>query len=187
MGLPFSTFVHPEDLEYVNSTYLKTLQGKKIRKPSDFRIITKSGSVMWFDVKSVRIFWNKKPATLSFFIDITEQKKAEDALRQANQLNMMTSITRHDINNQITMLTGFLRILEKKQPDPTLSEYFQKISTTTKRISTMIRFTKEYEKIDVHAPVWQDTRTLVDTVAKEAPLGKVIVKNDIPSGNRNIR
>lgn len=135
MGLPFSTFVHPEDLEYVNSTYLKTLQGKKIRKPSDFRIITKSGSVMWFDVKSVRIFWNKKPATQSFFIDITEQKKAEDALRQANQLNMMTSITRHDINNQITMLTGFLRILEKKQPDPTLSEYFQKISTTTKRIS----------------------------------------------------
>jgi signal transduction histidine kinase len=134
-------------------------------------------------VKSVRISWNKKPATLSFFIDITEQKKAEEALLQANrQLNLMTSITRHDINNQITMLTGFLRILEKKHPDPALSEYFQKISTTTKRISAMIRFTKEYEKIGVRAPVWQDTHILVDTATKEVPLGNVKVKNDIPSG-----
>jgi PAS domain S-box-containing protein len=183
LGLPFITFVHPEDRDHVNSTYLQTLQGKMIKEPYDFRIITKSGSVRWLDVKSVRISWNKKPATLSFFIDITEQKKAEDALLQANrQLNLMTSLTRHDINNQITILMGFLRILEKEQSDPALSAYFQKISTTAKRISAMIRFTKEYEKIGVRAPVWQDTHTLIDAAVKEVPLGNVIVKNDLPSG-----
>ena len=115
--------------------------------------------------------------------DITERKWAEDTLRQANKkLSLLTSITRHDIDNQITTLMGFLRILEKKQPDPTLGEYFQKISTTAKRISAMIRFTKEYEKIGVHDPVWQDTRTIIRTAAEESPLGKVIVKNDLPSG-----
>jgi signal transduction histidine kinase len=46
----------------------------------------------------------------------------------------------------------------------------------------MIRFTKEYEEIGVHAPTWQDCRTLVDTAAKQAPLGKVVVKNDLPAG-----
>ena len=46
----------------------------------------------------------------------------------------------------------------------------------------MIQFTKEYENIGVNAPVWQGCRTLVDTAAKEAPLGKVIVKNDLPAG-----
>jgi len=118
-----------------------------------------------------------------YFRDITERKRAEEALRQANRkLTLLSDITRHDINNQITMLTGFLSILEKKQPDLTLSEYFQKISTTAQRISAMIRFTKEYEKIGVHAPVWQGTRALVGTAAKEAPLGKVMVKNDLPGG-----
>ncbi len=46
----------------------------------------------------------------------------------------------------------------------------------------MIQFTEEYEKIGVNAPVWQDCRTLVDTAAKEAPLGKVMVKNELPAG-----
>jgi signal transduction histidine kinase len=46
----------------------------------------------------------------------------------------------------------------------------------------MIQFTKEYEQIGVHAPAWQDCRTLVDTAAKDAPLGKVRVENDLPAG-----
>ena len=39
----------------------------------------------------------------------------------------------------------------------------------------MIRFTKEYEAIGFNAPVWQDCRTIIDTAAKQAPLGEVMV------------
>ena len=46
----------------------------------------------------------------------------------------------------------------------------------------MIQFTKEYEEIGVHAPAWQNCRTLVDTAVKQAPLGRVTVKNDLPAG-----
>ncbi|MFA5348547.1 MAG: PAS domain S-box protein [Methanoregula sp.] len=115
--------------------------------------------------------------------DITERKRAEDALRQANRkLTLLSGITRHDIDNQITSLMGFLRILEKKKPDPALSEYFQKISIITKRISAMIWFTKEYENIGIREPVWQDIRSIIRTAAKETPLGKVRIKNDLPAG-----
>jgi PAS domain S-box-containing protein len=116
--------------------------------------------------------------------DITERKRAEEAIRQASKkLHLLSSITRHDINNQLTILRGYLTIMEKKQPDPTLNEYFGKVSAAAQRISAMIQFTKEYESIGVHAPTWQDTRTLVDTAAKEAQLGMVLVKNDLPAGN----
>jgi signal transduction histidine kinase len=131
------------------------------------------------------------------FLDITERKELEKerdyhtqeltrfstSLAVANKkLNLLSSITRHDINNQLTVLMGYLRILEKKQPDTTYAEYFQKINTSSQRISAMIRFTKEYEKIGVNAPSWQECRTLLDTAVKEAPLGKVMVKNDLPAG-----
>ena len=89
--------------------------------------------------------------------DITERKRVEDALKMANKkLSILSSITRHDINNQLAVLTGYLRILEKKQPDPTLSVYSQKVAAAAQRISTMILFTKEYEQLGVEGPVWQD-------------------------------
>jgi len=131
------------------------------------------------------------------FIDITERKELEKemeyhalelrqfstSLAAANKkLTLLSSITRHDINNQLTVLMGFLAILKKKQPDPTLNEYCSKASNAAQRISAMIQFTKEYDAIGVSTPVWQDVRTVLDTAAKEAPLGKIIVKNDLPAG-----
>ncbi len=122
-------------------------------------------------------------ATIAQGQDITERKRAEEALRQTNKkLTLLSSITRHDINNQLTVQIGYLEILENKQLNPSQNEYFRKVSTAAKRISAMIRFTKEYEQIGVNAPVWQDCRTLVDAAAREAPIGKVMVKNDLPAG-----
>jgi len=115
--------------------------------------------------------------------DITDRKRAEEALALANKkLTLLSGITRHDINNQLTVLVGYLRILEKKQPDTIHNEYFQKIATAAQRISSMIQFTREYESIGVNAPTWQECHTLVDTAAKQAPLGMVVVKNDLPAG-----
>jgi signal transduction histidine kinase len=110
-------------------------------------------------------------------------KDRTEALNQANKkFTLLSSITRDDINNLLTVQMGFLEILGETQLTPSQNEYFQKINTAAKRISDMIRFTKEYEAIGIHVPVWQDCRRLVDTAAKQAPLGKVMMKNDLPAG-----
>ncbi|MCX6690794.1 MAG: PAS domain S-box protein [Methanoregula sp.] len=115
--------------------------------------------------------------------DITGRKRAEEALKQLNkQLTLLSSITRHDINNQLMSVNGFLELLHDKIPDPDLSDYFTRITKASSRISAMIQFTKEYEQIGINAPSWQDCRILADTAAKDAPLGQVIVKNDLPVG-----
>ena len=131
------------------------------------------------------------------FLDITERKELEKemefhelelrkfstSLATANKkLTLLSSITRHDINNQLTVLMGYLTILTKKQPDPALNDYFMKVTAAAQRISSMIQFTSEYEKIGINAPIWQDVRTLADTATKQAQLGKVVVKNDLPAG-----
>ena len=98
------------------------------------------------------------------------------------KLNLLSSITRHDISNQLTVLQGYRALLEKKQPDPSFAEYFQKINDSAQRISSMIQFTKTYENIGVNAPAWQDTRTIIETAVKEGSPGQVMVKNELPAG-----
>ena len=115
--------------------------------------------------------------------DITERKQAEKAIHQANKkLNLLSGVTRHDINNQLSVLQGYLAILEMKQPEPSLNEYVQKSAIAAQRISTIIQFTKEYECIGINSPAWQDYRTLVDTASKQASPEQVMVKNDLPAG-----
>ena len=134
-----------------------------------------------FLVLALAIFIHRR--SLELKKEIYEKTKTERALLNANnKLNLMYSITRHDINNQLTVLMGYLAILEKKPHDPTHDEYFKKVSTAAERISAMIQFTKEYETIGVSTPLWLDVRLLVDTVKKEATIGEIIIKNDLPAG-----
>jgi PAS domain S-box-containing protein len=141
------------------------------------------GAHLWFMASPLYDASGNLTGAIESIRDITERKRADDALRLASRkLNLLSSITRHDINNQLTVLMGYTTLLEKKQPDPSFHDYFQKINTSAERISAMIQFTKEYEQIGITTPTWQDCRTLVEKAAKEAPLGNVIVKNDLPAG-----
>ncbi|MEI6840735.1 MAG: PAS domain S-box protein [Methanomicrobiales archaeon] len=113
--------------------------------------------------------------------DVTERKQAEEALLQANRkLNLLSSITRHDINNQLAVQMGYLELLEDGPFDPTQNKYFLEVSTAARRISSMIRFMKEYEAIGITTPVWQRVRALIETAVKDAPPGSIMVNNDLP-------
>jgi DNA-binding response OmpR family regulator len=114
----------------------------------------------------------------------TERRRVEKALDEASKkLKLLSSVTRHDISNQLLTMNGFVGILHKKIPDPALGDYLSRITNASSQIAAMIRFTKEYEKIGVRAPVWQDIRTLVNSAEKGVIPGQVTLKNDIPAGN----
>ena len=143
----------------------------------------KDGSIYPVEVSTHTFRYKGRDVDLSIVRDITGRKVAENALRQTNKkLTLLSGITRHDINNQLTVLMGYLELLDSKQPDAIFNEYFQKVSTAANRISAMVRFTKEYEEIGVKDPAWQNCRTLVDTTAKQVPHGQVKVENNLPVG-----
>jgi PAS domain S-box-containing protein len=143
----------------------------------------KDGSV--FDVEISVTYQNSDGGQLICFCrDITERKKTDTALKEVNKkLNLLTGITRHDINNQLLVLNGFLKLLQKQASDPAFEDFFTRIGKSSSRISSMIQFTKEYEEIGIAAPAWLDARTLVDNAVKGIQLGQVTVINDLPSGS----
>jgi signal transduction histidine kinase len=81
--------------------------------------------------------------------------RAHAALHEANRkLNLLSSITLHDINNQLMVLTGYLVLLEKKQTDALSDQQLRNAEAAAERISAIIRFAKEYEALGAKAPVW---------------------------------
>jgi PAS domain S-box-containing protein len=140
-------------------------------------------TVLWNSANILNHNGTKVLATIAQGQDITDRKHAEEAFKVANKkLNLLSGITRHDINNQLMVLQGYLRLLVKKVPDPALDDYFTHITNAGTRISAMIQFTRTYESIGVNAPVWQEVCTQVDAVAKDVALGHVQLVNDLRSG-----
>jgi PAS domain S-box-containing protein len=122
-------------------------------------------------------------ATIAHGQDITERKLAENALQEVNKkLNLLSSITRHDIKNQLMVLEANLALLKMNQMDLASNNHLLQTEAAAERISAMIRFTREYEDIGVHSPIWQDIRSLVETGIKSISLGRIESIDDVPSG-----
>ncbi|HJX56245.1 MAG TPA: PAS domain S-box protein [Methanoregula sp.] len=106
--------------------------------------------------------------------DITEPKRAEKALQQAlKKLNMLSSITRHDILNQLMVLGGYLVISKDSVTDPEILGFIQKEEEAVTSIRRQIEFTRYYEDIGVNAPQWQEIATTVRSSAAQLPLEKI--------------
>ncbi|MGB8309449.1 MAG: PAS domain S-box protein [Methanoregula sp.] len=150
---------------------------------SEGTLTRKDGSVLPIIKTVVPVEIGDKKVFIESFVDISKRKHAEDSLRLANKkLSLLTNITRHDINNQLTGLNGFVELLHERINDPALENYFTWITQASNRISSTIQFTKEYSGVGESAPAWQDIRSLVDIVSTQVQLKGVTVINDIPGG-----
>ena len=112
--------------------------------------------------------------------DITELSQAEDALRIANKkLNLLSSITRHDIRNQLTALKAFLQLNEDAIDKPAeLAEYFIKEMKIADIIERHISFTRDYEDMGIKAPTWQNVGAVVNYAMAALPMRDVRVTVD---------
>lgn len=80
---PFIEFIHAEDRDRVMKEFKERISGKKLYSRYTVRSLTKDGDVKWVIVNSVQIQWEGRPASLTMFTDITEQKAAASKLQES--------------------------------------------------------------------------------------------------------
>ena len=89
--------------------------------------------------------------------DITEKKKAEDALRQANRkLTLLSGITRHDILNEVNILQLLLTMIKEKVDISSVVEKYSVMESSVNTIKFLIEFTRIYQILGFHEPQWHD-------------------------------
>ncbi|MDD1694604.1 MAG: PAS domain S-box protein [Methanoregula sp.] len=89
-------------------------------------------------------------------LDITSRVMADEALRTANRkLTLLSSITRHDILNKISIIESNLALIRHKGVPPEITGFLGKIGTSSKSIQTQIEFSRIYQDLGSHDSRWQ--------------------------------
>jgi len=136
-GAEFLPMVHPEDRQQVIDHHLRRLRGEEVEPRYDFRVLTRAGEAKWIQLSAVMIDWDGAPATLSFISDISDRKRAEEALRasesryrsviegapigivivQDNRLKYVNPEFARMVGNSPADLLGRASILERVHPE----------------------------------------------------------------------
>jgi len=133
-----------------------------------YRAIKKDRIAIPIESVGTSITYNGEPATFIALRDITEQERVEDSLKRANaKLNLLNSVTRHDVNNQVHALLGYIQLARMQNTDPMVSDFLAKADVAGNHISRQLDFTRMYQDLGLKDPLWQDLRSLVDKVAQK--------------------
>ncbi|MGA2918808.1 ATP-binding protein [Methanoregula sp.] len=102
------------------------------------------------------------------------------ALSLANKkLNLLQSITRHDILNQLMALGFYLELMKESITNPEFLEYISTGEKVTETIRNQIQFTRDYQDIGVSSAQWFDVEKTVRDATASLPLGKVVLETDV--------
>ena len=95
--------------------------------------------------------------TVALEREIEQRQKVEDALRLVNaKLNLLSSVTRHDMLNKLGSIGLMVELLERKYPQEAgAQECIKKISEQLQNLEEMVWFTSDYQDLGVQAPAWQ--------------------------------
>jgi hypothetical protein len=74
---------------------------------------------------------------------------------------MLSSITRHDILNQIMGLQTFLELSREDLKGTRYEKFIDKEDRAAEAIQRQIEFTKFYQYMGVTSPKWQDAGTVI--------------------------
>jgi len=109
--------------------------------------------------------------------------KAKVAFLEA-KLQLVGSVTRHDVLNQLTAIVGYNELLGMMIEDQKLKSFLEKERMAVDKIRRQFQFARDYQNIAVEPPRWQNIHNLVVRVSESFDLNGVRIIAD--TGNASI-
>jgi PAS domain S-box-containing protein len=147
--------VSPDYRKMIRENAEQMLKGE-LDLPYEFPIITKSGETRWVMEKITATIYQGKPATLGYFIEITEHKNLESQFLQAQKMEAVGRLAggvAHDFNNLLSVILGYSDLVNRElhQHDP-LAHYLGEIVKASDRATTLTRQLLAFSRKTILAP-----------------------------------
>jgi PAS domain S-box-containing protein len=140
--------------------------------------------VLWGRASALRDAQGTVIGAIESIRDVTERRSLQDSLDRTNRkMHLLSSITRHDILNKVTVCLGFTALIRRETDNPAAQDHLLRLEKAINEIRNQAAFTKLYQDIGIKAPVWQDIGGILagchpPGIAFSSDLGRVEVYAD---------
>ena len=175
MGRDVSSFVYPEDREMVRQKAIQLLKGESAI-PYEYRIIDKSGRLLWLMETVSPITYQGRPATLGNTMDITELKRMEKELEDVRRtliqseklaaLGQLASGAAHEIRNPLNIMSLRLQMLDVtgKAVDDDVRKVIDTCNTQINRITRVLDGLYEFSRMPQTEKTQNDLNKIIEEV-----------------------
>jgi signal transduction histidine kinase len=150
--------IHPEDRGRLAQA-IELVKNGQNEVDLDYRLIVPDGTIKYVETKT-RLEYGSNGEVAGIFgtyMDVTERKKSEQAAKLADlKIALLGDITRHDVHNKVTALSGYLQLAELRSTDPAARELLAKARLAAQNITHQMSFAREYQSLGQNEAHWID-------------------------------
>jgi PAS domain S-box-containing protein len=158
--------IAPHDRERIIDMAEARNRGEDVPQIYEYNAITKDGRFIPLQTHSREILWEGKKAYQRTFVDLTERKRTEEQLRQAQKMEVVGLLTggiAHDFNNILTAITGNLELAaDRVEQDSEIWSMVDRALDAAWRGATLARRLLAFSRRQALAPKAIDARALAE-------------------------
>lgn len=166
----FTELICAEDRPEVMERIQKILDGYPPEMPYCYRIVHKSGRLIWASGTASRVMWEGRPALLAFIRDITRQKEIEDQFHHAQRLESVGRLAggvAHDFNNMLGVIIGYAELAKFKiAPRSPVFDNLEEILKAARRSIDITRQLLTFARKQAAEPKVLDLNRTVENMLK---------------------
>ncbi len=142
VGRSLETLIAPPDLPRLRAYAAARLRGESVPVRYEFQSVRKDGGLIWVETLVSVISWNGAPAFLATQVDVTDRRRAEEALRQSEKLAIMGELlagVAHELNNPLSVVLGRTALLRRVASGGPTEAHAEKIGRAAEQCARIVR------------------------------------------------
>jgi PAS domain S-box-containing protein len=178
-GSAIDRIVAAEFLPELRQRWEAVLRGEALPPHPGWEAVRKDGSRLWLESRAGPVAWEGRPALLAVVVDVTQRKRLEEQLRQAQKMEAVGRLAggvAHDFNNLLTVISCYAELLGLSGLDGDASESVREISRAAERAAELTRQLLAFSRRQMLRPTAVD---LNEVVAGVEPLLRRALGEDV--------
>ncbi|MHB8763194.1 MAG: response regulator [Deferrisomatales bacterium] len=170
VGQPVQRFIHPGDREALRSRVARTEDLGRSFHGEEQRVVGLDGETRTVEASGVSFAQGGEPGALVVLRDVSERKKLEAQLRQAQKMEAVGRLAggvAHDFNNLLQVILGSAEIaLDGAEPDGPLAKRLVDVRRAAERAADLTRQLLAFSRKQIVEPVVLDLNAVVRETEK---------------------